>query len=169
MGGRTGADLAIHQGMNCLRETRDQKNNIRIDMEVKTGVEKGVMIANNNQKRVMIVDRDVNMCQRTRTNNNHGDVLSICQRTNNNHGDVLSICQRTNNNHGDVLSISQRSNQKRFIMIVHRDLMSMSQRNNHRFIIVHNVSDQHGENRLFDLPEGQTGHLKVELNQIDSL
>jgi hypothetical protein len=197
MGGRTGADLAIHQGMNSLRETRDRKNNIRIDMEVKTGVEKGVMIANNNQKRVMIVDRDVNMCQRTRTNNNHGDVLSICQRTNNNHGDVLSICQRTNNNHGDVLSIcqrtnnnhgdvlsicqrtnnnhgdvlsiSQRSNQKRFIMIVHRDLMSMSQRNNHRFIIVHNVSDQHGENRLFDLPEGQTGHLKVELNHIDPL
>jgi hypothetical protein len=151
MGGRTGADLAIHQGMNCLRETRDQKNNIRIDMEVKTGVEKGVMIANNNQKRVMIVDRDVlSICQRNRANNNHGDVLSICQRNraNNNHGDVLSICQRNraNNNHRDVLSICQRTNQKRFIMSVHGDLLSMSQRNNNRkrFIIVHNVSDQHG-------------------------
>jgi hypothetical protein len=128
--------------MNCLRETRDQKKNIRVDMGVKTGV---------------VVHRDV-LSMGQRTNNNHGDVLSMGQRTNNNHGDVVSICQRT------------KTNQKRFIMIVHRDLMSMSQRNNHRkpFIIVHDVSD-HGENQLFDLPEGQAGHLKVELNQIDPL
>jgi hypothetical protein len=130
------------QGLACLGETGDQTMHIRVDMKVETDV---VSISKeNNPDGGVIVNRDV---------------VRMGQRNNNNHGDVGSMCQRT------------KTHQKRVIMVVHRDLMSMSQRNNHRkwFIIVHNVSDQHGENRLFDLPEGQTGHLKVELNQIDSL
>jgi hypothetical protein len=148
-------------------------------------IEKMVMIVDrdSNQRGVMIVNRDVLLIGQ-RNNKQKGvmivnrDVLLIGQRNNKQKGvmivnrDVLSIYQRTNN-HGDVGSMCQRTktHQRRFIMVVHRDLMSMRQRNNHRkwFIVVHNVSDQHGENRLFDLPEGQAGHLKVELNQIHPL